>query len=169
MKLCHSSITHDINSNNKKEYHIVILRNTDLSYYTGYVGVTKDHILYGVEYTDVVDGVDKSLDRIIEVYRGLTYSGELDDTISNGDNVWYFGFDTFHNITMSDTWWKGILKNLLGGSDPNTITTNDPFLKHVKEQQSMSFDCVLDECGVLMKQLQDIDHRGIVQFCNSKL
>lgn len=167
MKLCHSSITYDTNHNNR-EYHTVILRNTDLSYYTGYVGVTNDHVLYGVEYTDAVNGVDVSLDRIIEVYRGLTYSGALDETISSGDNVWYFGFDTFHNIKMNDTWWKGVLNNLLDCNDLNTITTDDPFLEHVKQQQGLSFDCVLEECGVLMRQLQEIDRYGILKFCHDK-
>lgn len=50
----------------------------------GYVGISVDHPLHSIHYTDV--GPD------LEVHGGLTFSGEL----KKGCELWWFGFDCAH-------------------------------------------------------------------------
>ena len=58
---------------------------TFLGHRCGYVGVDKSNPLWGKDYTYLED---------IEVYGGLTFSGQLDN-LGQGD-LWFFGFDCAH-------------------------------------------------------------------------
>lgn len=137
--------------NNNKEYQIVILHNFDLHYYTGYVGVTKDHEMYGIQYDNKIDKIDSSPESFIKVYRGLTYSGNLDNKYTN-KSMWFFGFDTFHRITYTDKWLIG---NMIHQQD--MYSTLQPDYELIMAQ-------VLDECNSLMKQLQLIDQHGLAKY-----
>lgn len=52
----------------------------------GYVGVTKESPLYGLDYSKIDENID--------VHGGLTYSGKQ-------GNFWLFGFDTLHIYSRS--------------------------------------------------------------------
>jgi hypothetical protein len=54
----------------------------DFGWGNGYVGVTKENPLYGIDYTLV--------DSFVVIHGGLTFSGMI-------DNMWCFGFDTAHS------------------------------------------------------------------------
>ena len=75
----------------------LIVRNSDLGYLCGYVGVHKGHPAFGKHY----DAVEAN------VHGGLTFSGKCDPgpedhgichTVEAGEdgNVWWFGFDAAH-------------------------------------------------------------------------
>ncbi len=63
----------------------------DFGWGNGYVGVTKDHPLFGINYM--------YLDRYIDIHGGLTFSGMI-------DNLWCFGFDTAHSGDSIYKWGK---------------------------------------------------------------
>ena len=56
----------------------------------GYVGVPKDHNLYGVEYSDLYD------DFYPEVHGGLTYSRDSSSNYPVESDLWWFGYDCAH-------------------------------------------------------------------------
>lgn len=69
----------------------------------GYVGVPKEHRLYGVGYSEKSDALDdESPESRFDVHGGLTYSdfccGHVCHVPGPGepDDVWWFGFDTCH-------------------------------------------------------------------------
>ena len=68
----------------------------ECGYANGYVGVNKDHPLYGVEYNEIFSK--------ISIHGGLTYSGHIKNRKHNptqvnwvDEDLWWFGFDTFHS------------------------------------------------------------------------
>ena len=108
----------------------------------GYVGVKKDHPLYGKHYQDLISidvstvtyngnsisafcyGLDENrddsklpIDLAIDVHCGITFSdhfsklrGRNDDEIikdeEEGEEYWYFGFDTHHSEDSCSNWSK---------------------------------------------------------------
>lgn len=58
---------------------------TPMGHLNGYVGIDSTHFLFGKDYDKANDKFDDS------VHGGLTYSGKGD-----GNNFWWFGFDTAH-------------------------------------------------------------------------
>jgi len=68
-------------------YKCVILRHPHLKHLCGYVGVPKDHILYGVDHDDLPA-------EFHDVHGGLTFSGFRKEYTN--DDLWYFGFDCAH-------------------------------------------------------------------------
>jgi len=70
---------------NNYTYKIHIERQ-DWGFVNGYVGVERNHELYGKDYEEIENDIN--------VHGGLTYSGEAYWT--DDDDFWYFGFDTAH-------------------------------------------------------------------------
>jgi hypothetical protein len=70
-----------------------IKRHLELGHLCGYVGVPRDHPLWGRGYGDLYDAnVD------IRVHGGITFS----DTIKQfGEDIWWFGFDCAHAVDIS--------------------------------------------------------------------
>lgn len=71
-------------------YKCRIQRHGDLGHLCGYVGIPKNHPLYGRNYDD--DAVD------IQVHGGLTYADSDEDW---GGGLWWFGFDCSHGGDLS--------------------------------------------------------------------
>lgn len=73
------------------QYEIIII--VGLGTRNGYVAVTEDSPLYGLDYDDLYN-----YSRDIYVHGGLTYSGTLqsDYIIGSINNKWYYGFDCAH-------------------------------------------------------------------------
>lgn len=61
----------------------------------GYVGLSKDHPLYGISYDDVYAKVD------IDVHGGLTYSDFWDLKKSESGEIYWVGFDCCHSNDFS--------------------------------------------------------------------
>ena len=59
------------------------MRDGDMSWFTGYVGVPKDHIAYGKNYLDID----------VRVHGGLTF-GDFSEIL--GEGYYWLGFDTAH-------------------------------------------------------------------------
>ena len=74
-------------------YKCRIVRNETTGTLCGYVGIPKEHRLYGLTYKNAErDNND------FEVHGGLTYSGSIEDA---DDGYHYFGFDTAHGGDLS--------------------------------------------------------------------
>jgi hypothetical protein len=78
----------------------LLSRNPEMFNWCGYVGVPKDHPLFGKTYDDVYEWTKKT-DLEIDVHGGLTYSDQCQGKICHmtedpGDKVWWFGFDCAH-------------------------------------------------------------------------
>ncbi len=71
-------------TNNGYEYTCNIRRTSGLGNLCGYVKLTPDSKLYGINYNDIYDIV------YIKVHGGLTYSGK------DKDGSWLIGFDCAH-------------------------------------------------------------------------
>src|SRR5438309_4447716 len=73
----------------------------------GYVAIPKDHPLFGKDYSQSVcdhPGCYKhSIESLINVHGGITYSGK------DEDGFWWFGFDTAHS--SDDPRFGGTVKN----------------------------------------------------------
>jgi len=66
----------------------------------GYVGVPKGHPLYKVHYGDKLSWLNNSLESMIMVHGGVSFSGFLRE---NGlRNFWFFGYDCNHSYDMED-------------------------------------------------------------------
>lgn len=59
----------------------------DGSHRRGYVGVPKEHPLYGKDYSEMFD---------LDVHGGLTFSGNAERDCLAGTDLWWFGFDCAH-------------------------------------------------------------------------
>jgi len=96
----------------------------------GYVAVSKDHPLHGVDYTDespavrfpadetvgkrgliplLCCGGKARLDAVFDVHGGLTYSGGSSDYPASSDGLWWFGFDCGHagDAPEPSMWTRG--------------------------------------------------------------
>lgn len=66
-----------------------VIWNEEMGFRCGYVGVPKDHPLYGTDYNDLP----------YECHGGLTFSG---DHASNQNNdCWWLGFDCYHHNDLA--------------------------------------------------------------------
>jgi len=91
-------------------------------HYCGYVGLPENHPLYGIEYSTPTNSIAPaqegdeigkrgimtlitlSLDEngfsrpdiVFDVHGSLTYSGKGRYPVDDGNNLWWFGFDTAH-------------------------------------------------------------------------
>jgi hypothetical protein len=100
------------------------LRRNHCGSWCGYVGISKEHPLYGLGYDDVSDVLVAMLEamknkpvpkepsfsllisilggeihptpaNVIQVHGGITYAGDGKDLFNNPD-IWFFGFDCSH-------------------------------------------------------------------------
>lgn len=105
---------------NYRNFKCLIIASKQMGHRCGYVGVTKDHFLYGVEYNQKLDELKKvweqvknntvdmnanwmalilsdgsgiSPDMIFEVHGGLTFTGTFKEY---GDEYWFLGWDCAH-------------------------------------------------------------------------
>ena len=68
---------------------------TRMGHRCGYVGVPKEHILYGKSYSDILEDLD--------VHGGITYSeGNNNYPVITNDKLWWFGFDLAHYMDGKD-------------------------------------------------------------------
>lgn len=103
----------------------VIQRMPETLHLCGYVGVNKNHRLYGMGYSDRIkmnkDRVDFNgnyigllcadpkdvsmgfipLDLFFQVHGGLTWAGKFEDRKGFNPDLWYFGFDCAHAGDLS--------------------------------------------------------------------
>ena len=82
-------------------YKCRILRNETTGTLCGYVGIPKEHRLYGMTYQRAENG-----DNDFEVHGGLTFSGAMGE----GDVYHFFGFDTAHGGDLSPALVLAMLK-----------------------------------------------------------
>lgn len=87
-----------------------------LGAWCGYVGVTRSHPWYGVDYRECTAGeqaedhdrqyCEHSPGNLTSVHGGLTYSNACNGAICHApepgepDDVWWFGFDTAHHMDL---------------------------------------------------------------------
>jgi len=76
----------------------VILRMTHTLTLNGYVGVDKEHLLYGKSYWDYN----------ADVHGGLTYSEKGLSRLDIFEDLWFFGFDTNHLGDKAPLQWSGL-------------------------------------------------------------
>ena len=100
---------------------------TEMGHRCGYVGVSKEHMLYGVSYNDKVESLKGKLEELKEsdvgkrgimsligwngetvspeilfnVHGGLTYSGDSKEYPVESD-LWWFGYDCAHHGDAKD-------------------------------------------------------------------
>ena len=65
---------------------VIMANNSRESFRCGYVGVPKEHKLYGLDYSE-----DISIEK--EPHGGITFSGQLDKALVGDIDLWYIGFD----------------------------------------------------------------------------
>lgn len=84
--------------NTVEGYHIVVYR-SQLGNLNGYVGVKRDHPLYGLPMNN------KKL-ACLSVHGGVTFAGKIDWDSSFKNKYWYIGFDTAHYMDLVPSMYK---------------------------------------------------------------
>ena len=140
-----------------------------LGHRCGYVGVSKSHPLYGIEYSDETlilrpfienvllsstgkrgiisvllfsrDDIPRP-DFIFDVHGSLTYSGFGSGNYPINSDLWWLGFDCAHSGDAPDPNWSESIYPLNWGALGGTV-------------RSLRF--VMDECVSLAKQLKDVE------------
>jgi hypothetical protein len=87
------------------DYKCRIVRHDHFGHLCGYVGIPKNHPLYGKHYSD--DEVEN-----LDAHGGLTHSGEDQDD----KDTWWFGFDCSHGGDLS----PNMLVHLIGNGHTYT-------------------------------------------------
>jgi len=119
-------------------YKCRIKRNDSTGTLCGYVGVPREHRLYGMDYQEAERG-----DNNFHVHGGLTFSGAMGE----GDVYHYFGFDTAHAGDLSPGIVLSMLKWLEGGNgalgfyEAETYRTWDYVRREVKRLASQLRYC----------------------------
>lgn len=99
-------------------YPCMIQRNPSLLHLCGYVGVMKNHDLYGADCND------ERLDTI-DVHGGLTFAGHFPE--HHPDQIWFFGFDCAHSFDFT----PGLIDHKFY---PNRYDQEYRNIKYVREQ-----------------------------------
>lgn len=117
-----------------------------LGHRCGYVGVTKNHILFGKDYDEA--GLD------VDVHGGLTYAGWREGYPVESDKKewWWFGFDCMHLGDKMDI--GSMLK--YGMADNEQMSLYYRYNLLGDSGTARSLDYVADECRKLAKQLANI-------------
>ena len=126
---------------------VVVLQN--MGHRCGYVGVSKEHNLYGQSGDfDVVE--------MLDVHGGITYTrGGLESEYPVESDLWWFGFDCAHYMDLQD--FDAALKVF---DDPETQRSLLLY-KRVCEQYPDRFGVVrtlkycIDQCKHLAEQLKE--------------
>ena len=74
--------------NRKTGLHCHITRHSGMGHLCGYVGVPRDHPLFGRTYWDLYE-----VNADIRVHGGITFASSIDKL---GEDIWWFGFDCGH-------------------------------------------------------------------------
>ena len=133
----------------------------------GYVAVSKDHPLHGVDYTDespavrfpadeavgkrgliplLCCGGKARLDAVFDVHGGLTYSGGSSDYPASSDGLWWFGFDCGHaGDAPSDEY----------SAEQRRRYPDEPFMWTRGDGIHRTLDYCVGECESLAQQLVD--------------
>lgn len=116
-------------------YKCRIVRHGHFGHLCGYVGIPKNHTLFGAHYSD-----DEMAD--IRVHGGLTHSSKDADAT----DVWWFGFDCSHGGDLSPKMLMHILDREL--TDLRHFHRNEVY---------RTWDYVENEVRELVRQLRDED------------
>lgn len=142
---------------------------TEMGHRCGYVGVAKDHPLYGVEYNESSRAIKESpvnepqgkrgimtllsaaltpdedwrLDVVFDVHGSLTFSGQAKFDQDEPNKRWWFGFDAGHHMDAPD---------LAAIKDPQL---RDIYTGFPREGTIRTLDYMAEECESLAKQLID--------------
>ena len=117
-------------------YKCRIQRHGHFGHLCGYVGIPKNHPLYGKHYSD-----DEVAD--IQVHGGLTHSDSANSDGDWGGGLWWFGFDCSHGGDLSPKMLVHLVdRNILGLDRNETYRT---------------WDYVENEVRELVRQLRDED------------
>lgn len=115
-------------------YKCRIVRHGHFGHLCGYVGIPKNHTLFGAHYSD-----DEMAD--IRVHGGLTHSSKDADAT----DVWWFGFDCSHGGDLSPK----MLVHLIGNGHTYTPDKGSDVYR--------TWDYVENEVRELVRQLRDED------------
>lgn len=115
-------------------YKCRILRNDTTGTLCGYVGVPKEHRLYGMTYQRL------EADSTIPVHGGLTFSGAMGE----GDVYHFFGFDTAHGGDLSPKLAVQMLR----------WANTDGVVSYYKEEKYRTWEYVKNNVQVLASQLK---------------
>lgn len=113
-------------------YKCRIVRHDHFGHLCGYVGIPKNHPLYGKHYSD-----DEVAD--IHTHGGLTYAQE-------GEELWWFGFDCSHSGDLSPRMLMHIL-------DRELLNLRN----FHRDEVYRTWDYVENEVRELVRQLRDED------------
>ena len=123
-------------------YKCRIVRNPSTGTLCGYVGIPREHRLYGMTYQRAENG-----DNDFEVHGGLTFSGAMGE----GDVYHFFGFDTAHGGDFS----PGLAVSMLKWTgEPDDVR------EFYKEEEYRTWDYVNREVVNLALQLRYCDKGG---------
>ena len=120
---------------------------TSMGHRCGYVGVPKEHILYGKSYSDIIEDLD--------VHGGITYSeGNNNYPVTADDKLWWLGFDLAHYMDGKDL--DLALKYELLDEDTYFKLKEIENMYPISETTVKSLEYCIDECKSLAKQLSEV-------------
>ena len=120
---------------------------TRMGHRCGYVGVPKEHILYGKSYSDILEDLD--------VHGGITYSeGNNNYPVITNDKLWWFGFDLAHYMDGKDL--DLALKYELLDESTYLKLKEIENMYPISETTVKSLDYCINECKSLAKQLSEV-------------
>lgn len=116
----------------------------------GYVGVPKDHVLYGVDCFS-----NQFRNYGLSCHGGITYSGDANHLNLEDDELWYIGFDCGHAYDERD--FGAAFKAFSGMKEQTNMILSEMLnrrhLNH-SDWEVRTLDYVLDECKFLARQLK---------------
>lgn len=120
---------------------------TCMGHRCGYIGVTKENLLYQKDYSDI--------DEDLEVHGGITYSGSDENyPVTTNDKLWWFGFDTAHYMDGKDI-DLALKYELLNEKTYGILKESDKYFGNDGVARSLEY-CI-DECKSLAEQLSEVE------------
>lgn len=130
---------------------VVVMR--DMGHRCGYVGVNKDHPLYGAFYDDeTISNLD--------VHGGITYSSDGSGQYPIESDLWWFGFDCAHYMDLNDhgaalKYFPHLREQIL-------------FRKQIDERYKIdgafvrTIKYIKEQCKILAEQLYLLEQKALV-------
>lgn len=146
-------------------YKIIVIPDTGTR--NGYVGVTPKSNLYGTGYSTehIMGNENKSIEQIISVHGGVTYSGCLNVHILGAENLWFFGFDCSHcgdGIIDPESFENILHESNLSPNEYEEIVSKYYFLYPIRsvysEYPAKTKEYVREECFSLSNQIREIEN-----------
>jgi len=154
---------------------ICIVIMTDMGHRCGYVGLKKDHPLFGVHYSQDIrspellqelqnskigkrgiiplfcwDGESTSPELLFDVHGGITYSSSGNYPMPSYERIWWFGFDCAHSEDGKD--WAA-RKRMLRPKDYERLWDVESRFPLLSQGTIRSKEYVERECKNLAQQL----------------